>query len=349
MTNTFLRSLGVSFLLVIPTIIATAQNTKTDKLDEPTIVLDVQVVRQDTGEPVTSLTANDLKLAEDGFSRPIQQISHGRHPRSIVIMVDITKGFQQALGTLKGAMANALEKLGARDEVALLAFGANAETIEGFTRDRNLIAHKFLTLDAQAMQKKLGATQELEKALKAAGTLLEKAPASRHRSIVLLTSESSFMLLPSPSRYSRPGSPEAIKARGTIFGVIQMRGGVFSRLMQGAAATSAGFLGLPGAPTLQAPPVIRAWAERTGGETFATDRDGLSSALIALFDRMRERVTITFAPLNKTMDGSFRRLQIVSSAGLERREGPVQIRVPEGYFAKPSLLIGEAAGTSSTP
>lgn len=305
--------------------------------DEPMVLLDVQVIRRETGEPVTSLAPQDLGLAEDGLARPVKQLAYRRFPLSVVLVVDATKPFQPSRANLGTGLRNALDKLGEKDEVALLAFGQRPQVIESFSRDRKTITDRFSALDDPALQKTLGEKPQLEKALMAAGALMEKAAPRHRRIIVLLTSENSFSLLPKPSRFDQAGSPEVIQAGSTINGVIQLKGpGLFSKVLLTAATV--GTYGLAGPLAMQPPPVVQTWAARTGGEVFATERDGLATGLIALFERMRERVTLGFVPLNKTMDGAFRRLRIYASPSLERREGEVELRFPEGYLAKPAAL-----------
>jgi VWFA-related protein len=304
--------------------------------DEPMVLLDVQAVRRDTGEPITTLAPSDLVLAEDGLTRPVKQLAYQRFPLSVVLVVNATRSFQPSRAKLGAGLRVALEKLGEKDEVALLAFGRQSQVIEGFTRDRKTIADQFGTLDDPALQKSLGEKPEIEKALMTAGGLMEKAAPRRRRVLVLLTSEKSFSLLPKPSRYSQADSPQVIQAGSTINGVIQVKEmGTFSKLLLATAVV--GTFGLATPMAIQPPPVVQTWAARTGGEVFATERDGLATGLIALFERMRERVTLGFVPLNPTMDGSFRRLRLSASSRLERREGEVELRFPEGYLAKPTV------------
>jgi VWFA-related protein len=305
------------------------------ELDESMILFDLQVVRRDTGELITGLATSDLQLVEDGFTRPVKQLSYGRLPLSVVLLVDVSKSFQPALEKLKTGMANALEKLGHKDEVAIIAFGERALVMEGFTRDRKTIAGKFASLDASALRNIIGDKQKLENGLIKAGAELDKAHPLRRRVIVLLTTENSFSWLPKPSRFNQTRSREVIHAGSTINGLILVKGpGLFSKALMTAATIGAGY-----PPYIhQTPPVVNAWAGRTGGEVFSTPRDGLSTGLIALFERMRQRLTVGFTPLDKTMDGSFRRLNVLVSPNLERRVGDVELRFPEGYLAKPRIL-----------
>ena len=48
------------------------------------------VVRRDTGETVIALAPSDVKVFEDGFARPVKQLSYRRYPLSVVLLVDVT-------------------------------------------------------------------------------------------------------------------------------------------------------------------------------------------------------------------------------------------------------------------
>lgn len=362
MTKTFLRVVAVLLLTPLssahsnaqapkpstPTTPQTASPVKSAPLDEPLLFFDLQVVRQDTGEIVTGLSPSDFKVVDEGFTRPIQRMSYGRYPLSIILLADVSKKFQTSMMRLRPALVNALDKLNAVDQVSLIAFGERSQVIQEFTKDRKVIAEKFRTLDDPGLLQTLGNNQQLEKALAVAGASMEKVPIMHRKLIVLLTTENAFTWLPKLSRAGKADSPVVRHAGSTINGVIQVKGrnGFSSALlnmasMGGVIAGAGSGVFVPPYPVglHQTPPVIRAWAARTGGEVFASEGDRISTGLIALFERMRERVLIGFSPLNKSMDGSFRRLDLIVSPELQRREGVVELRFPEGYLAKPGSMV----------
>jgi VWFA-related protein len=354
MTKTFLRLLAILLLAPLSFTQLQAQSTsplKTSGQDEPLLLFDLQVVRSGTGEIVTGLSPADFKVLDEGFTRPVRQLSYGRYPLSIVLLADVSKGFQTSLMRLRLGLANAFEKLNDADEVSLIAFGERSQMIQEFTKDRNAVAEKFRTLDDPGLLKTLGDGQQLEKALAVAGAKMEKVSPSRRKLIILMTSENAFSWLPKLSRSSKADSPVVRHAGSTINGVIQVKGrNGFSSAFLNAVSLGGVFAGVgAGVPPYpvglhQTPPVIRTWAARTGGEVFASEGDRISTGLIALFERMRERVIVGFAPMNKTMDGSFRRLDLMISPELTNREGPVELRFPEGYLARPGSLVGGKIG-----
>ncbi|HZS10555.1 MAG TPA: VWA domain-containing protein [Blastocatellia bacterium] len=342
MTRAMLCSLALfAFSSLTPVAAQTTTPKPAASGDDALVLLDVQLIRAGTGEPVTRLSPGDIRVFEDGAECPVREISHGRLPLAVVLVVDVGKSFHPTIGHLTPEIESALGRLGARDEVAVVAFNESAEVIQEFTRDRKLIAQKFAALSDPVWQKKLGGKQKLEAGLARAGALMEKGNPLSRRVIVLMTRETIYTWLPRSGDYKVAASREVLTSGSTICGALLTRG------RSGFATFMSVVSVFPVVPPDQRndPLVIRSWASRTGGEVFGGPKEALGTGLAALFARLHERVVISIVPRSLTRDGSYHTLRMAPSSDLERREGAVEIRAIEGYFARPRAGTGTPAGT----
>ncbi|MFN0119470.1 MAG: VWA domain-containing protein [Blastocatellia bacterium] len=293
--------------------------------------LDVQVIRRDNGEPVTRISPRDFRVLENGFTHPVRRVTVDRWPLSVVLLVNTGKDFQPALAPIAKDIDLALQKLRPKDEVSVIAFNETSELLQEFTTDRKAVAAKFFQLTDPLWQKKLGKKTDADQALRHAGELMNGAKANHRRVVIVFSQETLFSWWPQFKADKAAYARDVLRSGSAICGVMlskEMSG--FSRLLT---------LGAPVwhetiSPTpVNTQPLVRVWAERTGGEVFGGDRLGLAPALARLFERLHQRVLVGFIPIRPERDVSFRSLDLEVSSELEDREGPVEVRVREGYFA----------------
>lgn len=290
--------------------------------DEDLILLDVQVVRADTGETVTRVAPGDFRVLENGWHREVTRISQGRWPTSIVILVDVTKSFRPALSKLLPEMESILQQLPERNEIAIVAFGEHAQLMQSFTADRKTTAERFSHLTDAALQKSLGKKPKLKEGLSLASEVMKTAQPRHRRAVVLLTTETLYSWWP---RFGDGGlgTDQTILDSGSTISAV-----LLTRQMSRASLMMM-FLGA--APVAELPLTARTWATRTGGEVFGGPQEGIVNALTTTLARLNERVVIGFVPDNKQRDNRLRQVQVLPTDKLRQRAGEVEIRVIEGF------------------
>src|SRR5438552_16163153 len=111
------------------------------KVDVDLVTIDALVLQKDTARIVGDLKKDDFILSEDGTRQTITHFSQDSLPLSVLLLVD-RGGCLDPFGTqVRRAALDAISHLKATDEIALMTYHNNVELLQGFTRDRALIAH----------------------------------------------------------------------------------------------------------------------------------------------------------------------------------------------------------------
>ena len=100
------------------------------------VLLDVQVIHSKTNTAAGDLKAEDFELWEDGAPQKITFFGRDQLPLSVVLLFDLTESVHGVLHRLAAGARVALDRLKPEDEVAVMAYAAGAQRVDGFTRDR---------------------------------------------------------------------------------------------------------------------------------------------------------------------------------------------------------------------
>src|SRR5260370_3356813 len=99
------------------------------KLNVDLVVLDAQVVQRKTARIVGGLKKEDFVLREDGALQQITQFGKDSLPLSVILLVDRGGCLDPFSDKVRQATLDALARLKATDEVALMAFAEPADTL----------------------------------------------------------------------------------------------------------------------------------------------------------------------------------------------------------------------------
>lgn len=109
------------------------------------VFLDALVKDKKTGSPISNLTPENFEVLDEGKTRPISYFTRegqARKPLSLVLILDLREdgaGRYLKQAEIRQAMAEALAKLGAGDEVAIMAINIGEDEqrvwLSDFTRD----------------------------------------------------------------------------------------------------------------------------------------------------------------------------------------------------------------------
>src|SRR5215468_606797 len=140
---TRLHAFSLLFTLLFGTVPVHAQTEplpdQVFKVNVNLVVVDAQVLKKKTHQPVPALQAQDFFLFESGVKQQITSISQDKLPLSVVFLFDLTDSVRPVLESLAGGALKALQHLKPEDEAAVMVYAASAQLLQDFTTDRELV------------------------------------------------------------------------------------------------------------------------------------------------------------------------------------------------------------------
>lgn len=328
-----------------------ALSLNSDKLETNLVLVDALVTSQRTGRVISNLQVGDFQLSEDKVKQEISFFSLDRLPLSLVLAFDVNAsarggGFpEKAQGLLlKKDLLEALNGLKPEDEVAVMGFDCTkALLIEGFSRDRELIADRLVNIWDEFLRKAsttgakgntcietlAGPSLALNQAVYEAADLLSKHYHPVQRTSIIVASRVDKSLQIPFTGKSQKKVLEALLEPGTT-----VNGLVFPDLPRpnqidprdiGAVTTPWGLLSRSS---------ISKYVEETGGDLVKIEGIDAGKRLGQAIERLRARYSLGYYPTNEKWDGTYRRISLTVKPEVERREGKVIIHARKGYFAK---------------
>ena len=91
------------------------------------------------GTPLRGLGREDFRVFEDGIEQPIAHFDASSDPASVALVLDASPSVFRELAGMKAAARTLAKYLSPRDEIAVVAFAAQAQLVLPFTRDRALL------------------------------------------------------------------------------------------------------------------------------------------------------------------------------------------------------------------
>ena len=104
-------------------------------------LVDVQVLSEKTGKPVATLKKEDFLLFDGGAKQEIRDFNTNRSI-ALVLLLDLSGSMQALITELREATSQGLRELGDTDEVAIMTFAKDVRLVQGFTRDKQLLAEQ---------------------------------------------------------------------------------------------------------------------------------------------------------------------------------------------------------------
>jgi VWFA-related protein len=281
------------------------------KIDTDLIMVDVAVTDAQ-GQPVRHLRPSDFKLYEDGIERPIaffnvEKRDDASRPIALVFALDVSGSMTpEEMERLRGAMGIFSKRLAERPAVfAVMSFGMNVKTIQGFTGDPQKMDRAFDRIARDSNGLSTHAYDAVDDAIR---LLVRKAPRTRERRLM----KRAVILVTDGFPVGDTVAPRTVieRANAADVSIYTVTLPSYSRLL---ASTER--------PPLPTPLDVSGLAEMTGGTSaYATDRD-----FDALFRALAEEVTSTyilaFYPSEgKRHDGRQHTIRIEAPPGLTVRQ-----------------------------
>jgi VWFA-related protein len=287
------------------------------KISTELTVIDAQVLSRKTGRAVGGLSREDFILYEDGVKQYVTHFSQDKLPLSIVLLLDVSGSVQPVINQVRDEGINALKLLKPEDEVAVMAFGLWGKVVQDFTKDREAVIQSIALIDVMGHWIKEG-TYIDEAVYQAASHLGKAANPDSRRAIIIITDNISNQ------------KPDEGHSQGEAMEQLLEAGAVFSSLVvadfkaEAAMQKKSGFI---------LHDSVTPYARETGGLNLQTNKTDVTARLADIIERLRSRYSFGYTSTNQNRDGKFRKVKLVLSPGVERREGKTAILARKGYFA----------------
>lgn len=296
------------------------------KRDDDTIRIDTDLVTLTTtvvnerGRYVANLKQRDFAVYEDGIKQEVAYFNTGdKVPISLGVLFDTSGSMVDKIEGVRDAVEHFVKSVAPGDEVFLIRFSSDAELVQDFTDNRNLILRAINRLNPR------GSTALYDAILMD----LQRVAEGKHnrRALMLVTDgndTSSSVNLATTLNLARK-SEVIIYALGIGHGESGSfghgghdRGGIiFGRQIKDEVDMN----------------VLRQFAETTGGEAFhlenahAGGRDLVDEAAAQVAAELKQQYLLGYYPSNTRKDGAFRQIKV------ELADKSLRVRAKRGYYA----------------
>lgn len=317
----------LSYMFAIPFVCfsQTQQQGESDqpiKLSTELVVLDVQVLNRKTGQIVSNLSKEDFSVYEDGVKQSATHFSQDKLPLSVVILLDTSGSVWPIMKQLRQRTIEALQQLKTEDEVGLIATASKTAVIQDFTKDRQLTVDKINTIDEKALG---DGGILLHEALYQAAVYLRSASNPASRRVIIVITDNISTQLPSKGHSEKEALLELLESGSAVCGL---------------TVETFGSKSLKYDPTffvlkkLLLKGDIKSYAEKTGGLVLKSKKEDIATKLAEIINRLRTRYTLGYIPTNTKRDGKFRKIRLLVSPDVEKREGKFAILTKRGYYTR---------------
>ena len=279
---------------------------------ETTEVLLPVTVRDYTGQLVNDLTRKDFRVFEDGNEQPLNDLALRQVPVDAVLLVDASSSVATMLDDFRRAAEGFAGRLAAEDRISLIKFDDRVELLQDWTRSRFQLHRALSRIEP-------GMFTRFNDALLLAATDQFAKSKSRHAAIVLSDGIDSGR----GAATLEVAVQALLKAQVAVYIVSNtqiaraQKQAELDQLM-GGSGTSLRFNQLriddlrEGLRVLdQSEENLAQLAAATGGRLYKPKGfDALDSIYAEVADELRHQYGLYYTPLNRSRDGSFRRVQV---------------------------------------
>ncbi|MEP7270291.1 MAG: VWA domain-containing protein [Acidobacteriota bacterium] len=319
-------------LLIGSGIVVLPQNPPPDevmRISTQLVVLDAQVVDRQSNLAIGDLQVSDFEVFENGVKQQISNWSRDTLPLSIVLLLDVSSSVLPYISQLSAGALEALQRLKAQDEVAILTFGHTyggyVKVLQDFTKDRELTAER---LGQIARLQDTGGGTNIPFALNEATKMMNGATYRVSQRTIVAVTDNQPAALGTLRKKDRDKLLENLFESNSVVCALTV-GNPISPM-----EASAMLRGNPARVLAAVDFKVDPYTNATGGEAIVAGSDALHGKLALLFDRLRTRYSIGFASSRENLDGKFRKLNLKLTAGARRKYPEAVVRTRRGYYAR---------------
>jgi VWFA-related protein len=310
-----------------------APTSEAYRLNVRLVLVDAQVVNRKTGQVITSLKQNDLKVYEDGVQQQITFFSQDELPLSVVLLFDLTDSVRPVLKALAEGAIEALQHLKPQDEVAVMVYAASARVIQDFTTDRALAAG---AIDSASRMDSREAAFFNEAIFRAASQLGNSKQQNSRRVIIWLTDD--VPNIPSEEIKARYGKSlfgrlhtekDALRElfrTGTVVCTLLKRSDI-SEAEDARRDSSKVISGM-----LYPPGEVYKYARASGGLVLDSSGKKLKARLAEMIDDIRLRYSLGYHPSAVKANGKFCAIKIKLAPAVNKSHKNLVVEAKQGYY-----------------
>jgi VWFA-related protein len=296
------------------------------KTDVDLVTVDALVLLKNSARVIGDLTQQDFLISEDGSKQTITHFSQDSLPLSVLLLIDRGGCLDPFSDEVRTAAKDAVMRLKATDEVAVMTYHDRVELRQEFTRDRRAVESALNYVPPHDEH----ANHCLNIALdEAANYMMNAANPNGRRVIVLITGVT--------RNWDCRNGPSNKSVTHSVFESGSVVSGIIPKTPEQVAengfyrwATRFGRLG--GASYLD----IQKLADETGGELLRDKPEELDRAFVTLVTHLRTRYSLSFVSTNKTRDGGVRKLKVDLVDGVHKSRGKLVVKARKTYVAPKS-------------
>lgn len=290
-------------------------------------------VRDGNGRLVPELTRNDFRVFEDGAPQPLSDLALRQVPVDVVLMVDASSSVANNLDDFRRAAEGFAARLAAEDRISLIKFDDRVELLQDWTKSRFQLKRALNRIEP-------GMFTRFNDALYLASKE-QFGPVTKSRRAVIVLSDG--IDNGQGTTTLETALQALIRAQVAVYVVANTeisraaKRAELDTLLAGTDAsikfnqTNIDRLRLGLRVLDQSEENLAQLAQATGGRLYRPlTFDALESTYAEVADELRHQYALYFTPLNKSRDGSFRRVRVETANPAYRP----QTRV--GYFAPKS-------------
>lgn len=328
---------------------AQGEEPETVRVTSRLVNVDVLVTDRRTGTRVEGLRREDFKVTDDGRPVEIKHFGQGSDPErplALLLLVNVRGTTKATVPRLRAALASALSRLRAEDEVAVLDYWYGHEMVQELTRDRSKVLDALEVVASRQDDErrrrpkgygrgKTGMGEDLAEGLLAAMRHASERMPNARVALVAIDDD-----INAPSRKTVNETADRLLDGGaTVSGLIKVSG-AFAKGLKAMA----GALG-KARYSSRAHENVAFYSRQTGGEVVNVNDDEFGEALERVVGNLAARYSLGFVPEASRLDGRFHKLKV--KVEVPERLGKavkVEVRVRQGYFAR---RAEEGEGTPS--
>lgn len=291
-------------------------------------------VRDADGRLINDLTRNDFRVYEDNNLQPLSDLALRQVPVDVILMVDASSSVANNLDDFRRAAKGFAERLAAEDRISLIKFDDRIELLQDWTKSRFQLQRALNRIEAGMY------TRFNDALLLASKEQFGLQVGKSRRAVIVLsdgidngqgttTLEAALQAMIRSQVTAYIVSNTEISRAAKRAQLDTLLGGTEASIKFNQVQIDGLRLGLQALDRSEEN--LAQLARATGGRLYKPATfDALESTYAEVADELRHQYALYFTPLNKSRDGSFRRVRVETANPAYRP----QTRV--GYFAPKS-------------